>query len=194
MKFPKNPQIGQLFKPSANSTHKYQWVGYAWEIMKIRSDNSNSSYSKKIIGEVFSEVPTGQIDGTNSEFNINFFPVLGSERVYLNGLLQKRGEDYLINGKVITFLEPPTSTSQVVCTYSKVEKMEILNETPIGQMDNINCTFVLKYIPDNQTEQVYLNGLLQKNGGDYSINENFLVFSEAPMPTSIIICNYITTI
>lgn len=194
MKFPKNPQIGQLFKPSASSTHRYQWVGYAWEIFKTRSDESNLSYSKKIIGDVFSEVPTGVIDGTNLSFDIDFFPVLGSEKVYLNGLLQKRGEDYLISGKTITFLEPPALDSTILCTYSKVEKMEIMGEIPIGQIDEINCVFALKYIPDNETEQIYLNGLLQKSEDDYSIINNYVTFSEPPVSGSIIICNYITSI
>ena len=193
MKFPKNPKIGQLFKPSTTSSHKYTWVGYAWEIIKSNNEGS-SAYSKKVSHDVFRETPVGQVDGVNAIFYLAANPIIGTEQVYLNGLLQKNGGDYLINGNILEFSEPPTSVSQIVCTYSKVSRIEVLNETPIGEKDDINDTFTLKYIPDVDTEHIYLNGLLQKSGGDYIINDNFLIFNEPPMVTSVITCNYITTI
>jgi hypothetical protein len=194
MKFPKNPQIGQLFKPSTASSHKYKWVGYAWEILKSNSSEENSGYSKKIIHDVFKEVPVGQIDGVNLIFYLDSSPITGSEKVYLNGLLQKNGGDYTINENIITFEDSPTDTSQIVCSYSTISKIEVLNETPVGSIDNINYVYTLKYFPDTGTDHIYLNGLLQKNGEDYTIIDNFLSFIEAPRVLSIITCNYISTI
>jgi len=65
------------------------------------------------------EKPNGVIDGINKFFELGTQPKPGSDHVYLNGLLQDSGEnnDYTINGKIITFNDPPTSWSKITCSY-----------------------------------------------------------------------------
>lgn len=62
------------------------------------------------------ETPQGVIDGTNSVFTINHIPIINSEHVFLNGLLQDE-DDYLISGNTITFIEPPYPRSKIKCSY-----------------------------------------------------------------------------
>jgi hypothetical protein len=65
------------------------------------------------------EVPTGVIDGTNAEFMLEHTPIVGSEMVYVNGLMQSSGadNDYQISGGTITFLIPPPLDTRIVVTY-----------------------------------------------------------------------------
>lgn len=55
------------------------------------------------------ETPQGALDGSNRVFTLAQAPQpAASLQVYRNGLLQKAGADYVLNGNVITFLEPST--------------------------------------------------------------------------------------
>jgi hypothetical protein len=63
------------------------------------------------------ETPVGTIDGFNTVFLLNHKPITNSEHIFLNGLLQESGEDYLINEREITFNEAPVSGMRIRCTY-----------------------------------------------------------------------------
>lgn len=63
------------------------------------------------------ETPSGLVDGVNSTFVLANQILLDSEHVYLNGLLQDVGDDYTINGNVITFIYPPYPGSKIRCSY-----------------------------------------------------------------------------
>jgi hypothetical protein len=55
-------------------------------------------------------------------FTLNILPKLYSEHIYLNGLLQDYGtdDDYLIDGKNITFNIPPPLGSRITVSYRYV--------------------------------------------------------------------------
>jgi len=63
------------------------------------------------------ETPIGDIDGINKFFNLNFTPVLKSEHVYLNGLLQEVDDDYTITGSTINFIDAPSVGMKLKCSY-----------------------------------------------------------------------------
>jgi hypothetical protein len=65
------------------------------------------------------ETPIGVIDGLNDIFLLVNVPVINSEHIYLNGILQSRGDDndYLITNNKITFFTPPEKNSSLKCTY-----------------------------------------------------------------------------
>jgi hypothetical protein len=52
------------------------------------------------------EIPTGTVNGSNATFTLASTPVVGSESVYVNGILQNvgTGNDYTISGATVTFL------------------------------------------------------------------------------------------
>lgn len=62
---------------------------------------SNLTYDKRVTRET----PAGSIDGVVVDFTLANVPAVGTEEVYLNGLLQDEGatNDYTIEGAVITF-------------------------------------------------------------------------------------------
>ena len=64
------------------------------------------------------EQPYGSINSTNTTFQLAHEPVLGSEHVYLNGLLQEgSGNDYTITGNTIVFEMAPQTDTRLRCTY-----------------------------------------------------------------------------
>jgi len=98
-----------------SSGHLFDDYGYTTK--EIWSAGKIISY----IGETFinKEVPFGETDGYNSSFYLLYEPILGSEHLYLNGLLQDgdEGQDYYIDGNSITFLEAPPQGSKLRCSY-----------------------------------------------------------------------------
>ena len=65
-------------------------------------------------------------------------------------------------------------------------------EVPIGEIDGVNTIFYLSNTPENNSEHIYLNGLLQDIGDDedYVLEDNKIVFNEAPMANTKIRCSY----
>lgn len=57
----------------------------------------------KVVGFFDREVPTGAIDGKNNIFVLSNTPILYSEHIYLNGLLQEPDRDYTLSGNLIIF-------------------------------------------------------------------------------------------
>lgn len=56
------------------------------------------------------ETPAGSIDGANQAFTLTLAPSpVTSLRVYVNGLLQRRGTDYVLSGTTITYTAAPQS-------------------------------------------------------------------------------------
>jgi len=54
-------------------------------------------------------------------------------------------------------------------------------ETPEGIIDGVNATFLLNNNPIPGSEHIYLNGLLQDEADDYTINYNIITFNESPL-------------
>lgn len=58
------------------------------------------------------------LDGMDTTFTLANTPIVGSEEVYLNGVLQQSGgADYTISGALITMTDAPVSTDRVLVTY-----------------------------------------------------------------------------
>ena len=67
------------------------------------------------------EIPSGSINGSNTAFTLANTPIVGSEHVYLNGMLQESGagNDYTISGTAITMLSAPLTGEKLRVTYRK---------------------------------------------------------------------------
>jgi len=70
---------------------------------------------------VVRETPSGSVNGSNTAFVLANTPVVGSEEVYLNGLMQEpgAGNDYTISGATITYLTAPISGDKIRVSYRK---------------------------------------------------------------------------
>lgn len=67
------------------------------------------------------EIPSGTINGSNVTFTLANTPTVGTEEVFLNGLLQDSGagNDYTISGGTITMLTAPISGDKIRVSYMK---------------------------------------------------------------------------
>lgn len=65
------------------------------------------------------ETPSGAVNGSNTSFTLANTPVVGSEEVFLNGLLQEpgAGNDYTISGATISYLAAPVTTDRLRVNY-----------------------------------------------------------------------------
>jgi hypothetical protein len=202
MRFPKNPIIGELYRPNTSSKYAYQWNGEAWDIVSTLNDSNftigpdgmSSGIIKKLVNEVYNEEPVGELNGENKIFILKSSPIEGSEKVYVNGLLQRSGIDYQIINNIIYLEYSLENDERIICSYSELKVIEIFNEIPIGVINGINKIFNVQKIPIESTESLYLNGILLRNGedADYVINNNIITLHEAPFPGEKIICNYQT--
>jgi hypothetical protein len=190
---PKNPKEGEIYKHGSDAVYYYRWNGFAWETIRtsnnIEIPEEEQNFSTK---EIINESPLEKTDSINNEFKLKYDPIKNSESVYLNGMLQKNGEeyDYVIIGNSIYFSEPPFSGSLILCTYFIKYLVFVKNEIPTGKTDGENSEFFILSTPYKNNEKIFLNGLLQKSGLDYTIMNNCIIFNESPMENSAIICFY----
>jgi hypothetical protein len=75
---------------------------------------------KQDIKYVDKEIPIGIANDNNKVFELVLEPINKSEHVYLNGLLQDAGEDYILSGKYIIFSESPMVNSRIRCSYRTI--------------------------------------------------------------------------
>lgn len=69
---------------------------------------------------VLGEIPSGLIDGVNATFTTAYSVFGTAIDVFLNGVLQKRGDDYTFTSpNTITFVSAPPSGSNLLCDYIK---------------------------------------------------------------------------
>jgi len=71
------------------------------------------------------------------------------------------------------------------------KQISIDKEIPFGEVDNINTVFTLNFTPIDNSEHLYLNGLLQ-DYDDYQISGSTITFFEPPFNGSKIKCSYRT--
>lgn len=67
---------------------------------------------------------------------------------------------------------------------------QVSGETPTGTVDGTNVTFTLAHIPIASTVALYLNGLLQTLGTDYTISGKTITMAVAPNQGSTLLVNY----
>lgn len=81
------------------------------------SDSTMRTLSGASGHQIFSETPSGTINGSNTVFTLSQTPVNGSLAIYLNGARQKLTDDYTLSTATITFISAPPSGSNIICDY-----------------------------------------------------------------------------
>ena len=85
--------------------HCYVYIGtyVSDKLSNLGGGTTYQFYENQTIGNGI----TGTVDGVNTDFVLDNEPIVGSQMVYLNGMLQEEGQDYTISGATITFTEAP---------------------------------------------------------------------------------------
>lgn len=83
-------------------------------------NTSESKFEWKARIDAITEYPSGLINGSNKVFTLSYAPESGSLSVYLNGLYQEEGSgnDYVISGSSITFIDAPQAGDLIIVSYA----------------------------------------------------------------------------
>lgn len=192
MRLPENAINKQIFTNTTGSG-KLVWNGYAWDKVKTTTESSEptTGTNLKVNTAMNKEIPSGNIDGYNFIFTLSSSPILDSEHVYLNGLLQKSKEegDYTFYDDSIYFVDPPTVNSTIMCTYLVRTHIEQQNEIVTRISSKV---FTTEYEIKEGFEMIFVNGLLQHKGelSDYVIDSNIIRFNNDIADSDILIVSY----
>jgi hypothetical protein len=138
---------------------------------------------------VETQIPLGTIDGINRIFLLKFAPTTALW-LYLNGVYQTEGVDYTLFGNIITFTTAPHAGAGMIATYIYGNAIPLIaTETPSGVVDGTNTVFTLQHIPTGAI-MVYVGGVYQTRGVDYTNNGNIITFVIPPDAESIITVEY----
>lgn len=85
----------------------------------LRYDNGAGEFEWVSSSNATTETPSGTVNGSNKVFTASQTPLAGSLSVYLNGLYQEEGSgnDYVVSGSTITFVDAPETGDNIVITY-----------------------------------------------------------------------------
>lgn len=150
---------------------------------------------------VFSEVPSGSINSSNTSFTTASSMVSNSLIVYLNGQrLTGGGVDFTQGaGTAFTMTIAPTTGDTLIVdyqtqtgTFTTGSTSFIYNETPSGTVNGSNTAFDTAFNYVAGTIQVYRDGQLMKGGGaDYTETDaNTITFTTAPVTGSVLLVTY----
>ena len=185
--------VNQIADSIASVTQSFGQVSQSLVTQSVQIENLSSTANALNSSKIFvnKETPSGLIDGVNTVYVLENTPTVGSEHLYLNGLLidSRASTDYTITGSIVTFNEPLLPGMKLNCTYYYVDNTPVKifkdKEVLSGPINGVNKVFTLQHSPVEDSEHLYLNGLLQENGisGDYEISGSTITFKEAP-PTN----------
>jgi hypothetical protein len=137
------------------------------------------------------ESPAGAVDGSNTSFTLAGSPSPGASlQLYRNGLLQQQGTDYNLSGNVLTVSAGsiPVTGDTLQCWYrtsgivtNGVQYSD--GEVPSGAVNGTNAQFTVLAAPNPLNSlQLFRNGVLQKQGLDYSVSSQTLTFIGGAIP------------
>lgn len=81
----------------------------------------DTSGTMSVSNFVTEEIPTGAINGSNTNYSLAYTPTVGTVRVFLNGVRQRSGagNDYTISTSIITFTTAPIAGDVILVDYMK---------------------------------------------------------------------------
>lgn len=130
------------------------------------------------------EIPTGAVDGSNAAFTLSHEPnPVGCLALFLNGVLQRYGIDYTLSGATITYSVAPAFGDNHLAYYRASDQAIAYgeDETPSGTVDGSNDIFGLANTPSPAISlRLYVNGVLQRYGTDYTLSGSAVTFAVAP--------------
>jgi hypothetical protein len=150
------------------------------------------------VGYVDTETPAGSVDGLNSGFVLSQSPNPPSSLLlYRNGLLMKSGLDYTLAGNTATFAAGslPQPGDVLMGSYRITGASAGFRdaETPSGTVNGVNATFTLSQAPSPASSLLlHRNGLLMKNGLDYTLAGGTVTFLAGAVPQNgdVLVASY----
>ncbi len=90
------------------------------KLVNVTVRNGVVVYNTGSSDQVFGEVPSGTMNGSNATFTSEFDFVPETVQLYVNGLLQKKIADYNTTGvQTIILTSSPSSVENILLNYTK---------------------------------------------------------------------------
>lgn len=142
--------------------------------------------------KIVNEVPAGLINGVNTAFTLAKVPNLNTQQLYMNGVRLTPTVDYIIASNNITINNPPLTGYSLLVDYSigEIITNEYYNEIPSGAINGINTIFTFVHSVSGTDISLFLNGVRQRNGIDFTISGNEITFIIAPATGYSILADY----
>jgi hypothetical protein len=124
---------------------------------------------------VYGEDLTSQIDGSKTTFVTSAAFINNSLEVYLNGLRQRRVDDYNeISTTQFTIVSPPRLTDTISVDYAIPPSTVpvVFGETPAGSIDGVNQIFTTSFVYSPNQLAVFLCGVRLRRVDDYIETSN----------------------
>lgn len=152
------------------------------------SDVLDAYYMYGVFASGFwNQVPTGLVNGINTHYTLAFAPnAPTSLQLYYNGTILKYGVDFTLASNVITMTFAPTPGDILDCFY-RYGAIPALphygdNIVPTGTINGTNKIFTVVNAPTPALSlQWFLNGLLIKQGVDYTVSGSTITYTTAPL-------------
>lgn len=135
-------------------------------------ENESSDFAQYIIDYDFTT------DGVTNFYTVNATSLNKVIFVEINGLIQKEGLDYTVNGKTITFSETPKEGATGTIKFWGNDITSVISSKDFTS-DGLTTTFTTDTTL-NKVVLVEVNGLVQKQGTDFTLNtsNNSITFTE----------------
>jgi hypothetical protein len=145
-------------------------------------------------GYVIGEAAGGAIDGVNKVFSSANAFLASSLAVYLNGLRQRRVDDYNeIGATQFQFLLAPHVGDTISIDYllPTTGGTEVFGETPTGAMNGVNKTFTTSFIYVPNGLSVFLCGMRLRKPDDFTeTSSSTFQLVNAPLATDNLSVDY----
>lgn len=182
------------------------------EVSVFVADSIESSQVVRSINGSTASAQTFSFDGGNN-ITINLVTTGGLHQITmdLSGVipLQKGGlgNNSFLQGEILVSgtqsiqssgykISDATEDEKTIWTARRIKEQINLvtpfsyKEVPQGPINGVNDVFYLRSLPESESEHIFLNGLLQHENLDYTIDGKRIDFSYPPPQGSLLVCTY----
>lgn len=166
-------------------------INHVW----IALAGTGSSGSSAALSWAQDETLGGTVNGVNTSFTITRTPATGTFQLFVRGVRQRMSM-FTQTGTTVTIVDAPQTGDDLACFYGYVGVGVITGLTSVvrevlgGAADGTNTAFTHAYAPSSGTEMIFMSGVLQNAGDDYTLSGSTAIFIVAPFAGARILSSY----
>jgi len=142
--------------------------------------------------KIVNEVPIGLVNSSNTAYSLKYVPNPNTQQLYMNGVRLAPTLDYSITANNITMNFAPITGFTLLADYSigTVITNEYYNEVPSGTINGINTIFTLLHSVSGTDIELFVNGIRQQLGIDFTVSGTDITFLIAPLTGYTLLADY----
>lgn len=163
-----SPPSLEFGEPAFSDGEPALWIGKSDSTIAEFRDRTyiDAAIASVVAGGASLEYLLTGMDGLTVEFDLPAAAACGTVRLHRNGLRQLEGVDYSVSGTVLTTTFTPAADEELLVDVATPQHVEQV----LTGMDGVKVLYALDDIPIFGSTKLYLNGLRQASGVDYSVD------------------------